>query len=191
VPVRLAIANREALERAALTRIDLPQAADRLTIGLTKQARMAEETGALESRAQGQLTLQDAARTRAEHDASILPRFRSISIYAGDACFGYAQDAIDGIVIHHRQRQLFGGAQAGEEAELIIISLRLRASSCPRSMTRPTSRSLHSSSPSWRRLSKIAAREQAFGVEPSGGTGLMFGFCRVCASTIGPLAPDI
>jgi hypothetical protein len=93
--------------------------------GMIEQVLVMHPAGLLELHTQSELALEHGSGARVERDTAVLRDLGAVSIDAGDPGLGDAEDAVRGIVIVDHQGNLFGRAQAREEAELIVVALRL------------------------------------------------------------------
>jgi hypothetical protein len=102
----------------------IPSMLDRLTIFLEEQMIVIDFSGASHLVAQCELAIKDLQRPRARGNPSIFASFRGIPVDAGHTRLVDTKGTPRGVEVCDRQRNLFGGAHAGEKSELVVVALR-------------------------------------------------------------------
>ncbi|HKQ11849.1 MAG TPA: hypothetical protein VJT80_00345 [Steroidobacteraceae bacterium] len=99
---------------------------DRLTVVLEEDVLVIDpHAEPLPALAQGELALQHLTRARTERDGAVLACLRAILVARHDARLRDRDRSLHRIAIADQQRDLLGRAQPREEAELVVVVLRL------------------------------------------------------------------
>jgi hypothetical protein len=122
--VRLSIAQLDGgPQRLPPPLVGMIQPSDRLSCGLEEHVVVLDPSRVFEFGSKLQLTFQYRQSSRAQEHAPVFTRFCTVPVNARDACLVDADGSLLEIDVGEHECDLLGRSHAGEEPELIVVSL--------------------------------------------------------------------